>query len=265
MRYSEMYIPPRDPSQRLPEAPRQSKGRDQNLFTGWQGKPTGYYPDFNADRQGCFYPDDEGYPANLVVDPNGTPGGRNVPFGFGSDADSVDQHPMGHISATWTPDVEGNGRPSGYADPLVDGPPAPEFFNVGLHYHRESGASRTSFMDVPDGRRFSPFGTQDGAATIYYVDANRSLAPYAPDPKTGEQPDSYRQIAPGPAHGWSEIPVVHSTRQDVDKLRLLKQQKNVKQNRLANSTYAGQTYSASTAHVGNPAGGASVPSWRSRG
>lgn len=265
MRYNEMYIPPRDPSRRLDEAPRQSKGGNQNLFTGWQGKPTGYYPDFNDDRQGCFYPDADGYPTNLVVDPNGTPGGRTVPFGFGSDFDAVDQHPMGHVTATWTPDPYGNGRFDGTVDPLVDGPPRPEFFNVSLHHHRESGASRTRFMDVPDGRRFNPLGSQDGAATTYYVDAGLSLAPYAPDPNTGIQPDSYRQIPPGPAHGWSETPVVNVGRQDVDKLRLLKQQKNVKQNRLANSTYAGQTYSQSTAHVANPAGGASVPSWRSRG
>lgn len=265
MRYNEMYIPPRDPSTEIFEAPRQSQGGQQNLFTGWQGKPTGYRPDVNADRQGVFYPDADGYPANIVVNPNGTPGGADVPFGFGSDCDAVDQHPMGHVTATWQPDLDGNGRRDGYSDPLLDGPPAPEFFNVALHYHRESGASRNTFMDVPDGRRFSPFGTQDGAATVYYVDANLSLAPYAPDPATGLQPDSYRQIAPGPAHGWSETPVVNVGRQDVDKLRLLKQQKNVKQNRLANSTYAGQTYSQSTAHVANPAGGSSVPTWRTRG
>jgi hypothetical protein len=57
---------------------------------------------------------------------------------------------------------------------------------------------------------------------------------------------------------------VPSPIQDADKIRKLRRQKNVKQNRLANSTYAGQTYSQQTSHVANPAGGM-IGSWRSRG
>jgi len=267
MRYSEMFRRAPDPGKRLNRAPHQIQGgvatTAQN--TGWGPAPTGYYPDYNDEHPGNIATPGL-YPSNIVVDPYGTPGGGNVPVEPGDRYDRVDQHPLLLVTATWTPSPYGNGRYDGEVDPLVDGPPRPELSNMSMHYHRESGASRTTFDNVPDGRRFPATGSQDGGTTVYFQDAALAMAPYNPATPGGQMPDSYRQIAPGPAHGWSAVPVMNAGRDDLKKLKQLKQQQNVKQNRLANSTYAGQTYSQSTAHVANPAGVPdNVPSWRTRG
>jgi hypothetical protein len=237
-------------------------GGDQGLNQGWEVRPTGYYPDHNGETMGRFdTPLD-----NLVVAPYGSPGAPGVVCTEpGSSHDRVDQHPFLNVAATWTPSPYGNGRPDGLHDPLTDGPPRPEVFNASLHYHRRSGASRTTYMDVPDGRRFSQTGTQDGVTTVWYVDTAAALEPFNPDPKTGQHRESLFKLPPGPSHGWSSIPAVPSPIQDADKITKLRRQKNVKQNRLANSTYAGQTYSQQTAHVANPTGGGIIGTRRPRG
>lgn len=264
MRYSEMFRRAPDPGRRLNRAPHQIQGGPATTAqnTGWGPAPTGYYPDYQDSHPGNVA-NPGVYPTNIVLDPVGTPGGPVFPTEPGDRADRVDQHPVLHVTATWTPSPYGNGRYDGEVDPLVDGPPRPELYNMSLHYHRESGASHTSFRNVPDGRRFPVVGSQDGSSTTYYVDSAASMAPYAPGTPGGQMPDSYRQISPGPAHGWSEVPVMNAGREDLKKMKALKQQQNAKQNRLANSTYAGQTYSQSTAHVANPTGGTvpALPWW----
>jgi hypothetical protein len=117
-------------------------------------------------------------------------------------------------------------------------------------------------MDVP-GRAFPSTGSQDGSSTTWFQNVNAATAPYnidpaAYDPKYPEQttdmPDSLSAIPAGPAHGWSNVPVANGYVLARNQDRRRKHQQNVAQNRLANSTYAGQTYSQSTAHVSNPAG-----------
>lgn len=262
MRHSDMTPAPVDPSRRFDRMPHAIVGGDQGLVNGWEVRPTGYYPDMNGETMGRYdTPLD-----NLVVAPYGSPGAPAlIPTEPGSSHDRVDQHPMLQVSASWTPSPYGNGRPDGGHDPLTDGTPRPELFNISMHYHRESGASRTRNMDVPDGRRFSPFGTQDGVTTIMYVDTAASLEPFNPDPKTGQHRETLMRVAPGPSHGWSAVPAIPGPVQDAAKIGQLRRQKNVRQNRLANSTYAGQTYSQQTAHVANPSGGGVIGSWRSRG
>lgn len=263
MRHSDMTPAPVEPSRRFDRMPHAVIGGDQAQNNGWEVRPTGYYPDMNQETMGRIdTPLD-----NLVQAPYGSPGALGlIPTEPGSSHDRVDQHPVLQVSASWTPAPSwGNGRPDGGHDPLTDGTPRPELFNASLHYHRRSGASRTTYMDVPDGRRFSPYGTQDGVSTTWVVDTQASLEPFTPDPKMGGQHrESLRKLPPGPSHGWSSIPAVPSPIQDADKIKKLRRQKNVKQNRLANSTYAGQTYSQQTSHVANAAGGM-IGSWRSRG
>jgi hypothetical protein len=263
MKHSDAYVPVLTPSRRLGMAPNAVQPGNQALYNGWGPRPTGYYPDMNGETMGYIQTPLD----NQVTSPYGSPGEPAViPNQPGSDHDKVDQHPFLHVAATWTPGPSwDNGRPDGGHDPLTDGPPRPEIKNLSLHYHRESGASRTSYSDVPDGRRFLPYGSQDGSSTTVYVDSRAAMEPYNPDPATGQHRDSLMRLAPGPAHGWSSVPVVDTRVQDSDKRKVLKQQKNVGQNRLASSTYAGQTYSQQTAHVANPAGAPqNVPSWGRR-
>jgi hypothetical protein len=262
VQHSDMYVPALAPSRRFDQMPHAIQPGNQGLLNGWAPRPTGYQPDHNGETMGRINTPLD----NPVCPPYGSPGALGlIPTEPVSSHEKVDQHPFLHLSATWTPDPYGNGRPDGYHDPLTDGPPVPELKNLSLHYYRESGSSRTTYMDVPDGRKFPAYGTQDGSSTTVYVDSGIACAPYAPDPKTGQHPDSLKRLPPGPSHGWSSVPVIDTRVQDSAKRKQLRQQKNIKQDRLANSTYAGQTYSQQTAHVRNPAGGNSVPSWRTRG
>jgi hypothetical protein len=257
-----MVEQPVSPSRRFDQMPHAIQGGNQGLYNGWERRVTGYQPDHNGETMGRIdTPLD-----NRVMPPYGSPGALGmIPTEPGDRCDRVDQHPMMQVSATWTPSPYGNGRPDGGHDPLTDGPPEPVIRNLSLWYHRASGASRTRYMDVPDGRKFSPVGTQDGSATTIVVDSRIAMEPFQPDPKTGQHyRDSLRRIPPGPSHGWSAVPAVSTPVQDAMKRGQLKQQKNVRQNRLANSTYAGQTYSQQTAHVQSKNTG-SVPTWRTRG
>jgi hypothetical protein len=263
MKHSDAYVPDLDPSRRFDRAPHAIQPGNQALYNGWAPRPTGYQPDHrNAYQRQIETPLD-----NFVQAPYGSPGAIGmIPTEPGSNEERIDQHPFLHVAATWTPDSFGNGRPDGGHDPLTDGPPRPEIKNLSLHYHRESGSSRTTYMDVPDGRRFPTTGSQDGLSTTVYVDTRAAMEPFKPDPATGQHRESLMRLAPGPAHGWSAVPVIDTRVQDSQKRKQLRQQKNVKQNRLANSTYAGQTYSQQTAHVRNPQGApGNVPSWRGRG
>lgn len=263
MQHSEMYTPPVVPSRRFDQMPHAIQPGNQGLYNGWAPRPTGYQPDHNGETMGRI----DTPLNNPVCPPYGSPGAEGlIPTEPVSSHERIDQHPYLEVSATWTPDPSwGNGRPDGGHDPLTDGPPRPEIRNLSLYYYREAGSSRTRFMDVPDGRRFLANGSQDGSSTTVYVDSAIACAPFDPDPKTGQHPDSLKRLAPGPSHGWSSVPVIDTRVQDADKRKVLRQQKSIKQDRLANSTYAGQTYSQQTAHVRNPVSGGNVPSWRSRG
>lgn len=215
---------------------------------GGQPRPTGYYPDMYGSRQmrATVYPV-EPYGVNVLR--------RQV----GDVAVMNDQHPYLQVDATWWP-APAAGRRDGAHDPLTDGPARPTVRNLQLFYMRAQGSSDTRFLDVPDGRRFSPYGTQDGVTTAYYQDP---VAQMTPADAAGLAPDSLKQLPPGPPHGWTSIPAVNATAFNVHKSRVLQQQTNPHQDRLANATASGQTYSQRTAHVQRTAG--ATPSWRPRG
>jgi hypothetical protein len=212
-----------------------------------------------------------------VTEAHNSPGGPRVPVQLLDSAEKLDQHPFIEVAATWQPGPSGmNGRQDGLHDPLTDGLPTPTLRLLSTWWYPRSGTSRTRYMDVPDGRTFPQAGSQDGQSWTYYVDTDTATGPYNPvipydstNPEgTGQNADSLRALPPSPAHGWSEIPVDSGTKLMRRQNKQIKgQQQYVGQNRLANSTYAGQTYSQQTGHVANPAGATAVVNdpWRDRG
>lgn len=227
--------------------------------------PTGYFPNRSWPQQGVasFSPTNDD-----LAGCSPASGGRGL---YGpdrvealDDVERVDQHPWLQVSATWTPmpDTE---RPSGHDDPLADGPPQPTLRMLQLFYARAQGTMSTRFLDVP-GRKFPPNGSQDGSSWAYYQDPARAMAAYDPAPGQDEMPDSLRALPPSPAHGWTEQPAYNAKeRENTKSLRDLKQQAKPHQDRLAPSTYAGQSYSASTAHAGATQVPGQVPTRRPRG
>lgn len=170
-----------------------------------------------------------------------------------------DQHPYMQVSATWRPPE--SGRRDGLNDPLFPGPPAPVLRMLGLFYAREQGSQRNTFENVPDGRRFPVNGSQDGVSWTYYQDARLAMSPAD---ARGNAADSFSKLPPGPAHGWSSQPVINATAAELRKMRMIPQHQSPHQDRLANATAAGQSYSARTAHLSGPRQG-TVNTWRPRG
>jgi len=215
--------------------------------------PTGYYPNVRGQLQapiGIGPVFDELYRAAVV--------GANDP------GEAVDQHPWMYVTQTWTP-PEDTDRPSGVQDPLTDGPAQPTIRDLSLHYRRESGRSNTAHYNVP-GRKFPRNGNQDGATWTMYQDVTRALMPYDPAQTSGGQmPDTLRALPPSPAHGWTERPLINAQAAINAKTGALVQQQATRQERLANSTYAGQTYSQTTAHAGQGSTFGTVHSRRGRG
>lgn len=181
-------------------------------------------------------------------------------------SESVDQHPFMHVTATITV-ADDDPRKTGTRDPMISGPARPDTILLNLFEYRGAGTDNNKYMDVPDGRTFSPYGTQDGSTWLMYQDPYEALAPLnqaqglaewtaagraAPSDPSQNLPaqQTVRTVAPGPAHGWTEVPVVNVKQEANDKAtRWLKQQQAPHQDRKANSTYAGQTYSQRTATV----------------
>lgn len=213
--------------------------------------PTGYFPDRSWPEQGeaSWSP---------VMDREYGPARQEVMPG-----EKVDQHPYLQVSATITAPPQGP-RKDGRNDPMQDGPAAPTPRLLGLFYARAQGTDQTHYLDAP-GVRFPSNGSQDGASWTYYQDPRLALLPYEPKPDAGgEMPDTLRALPPSPPHGWAEQPAMNARQVELNKMRTMRQQKAPHQDRLANSTYAGQTYSARTAHVGARTGG-TAPTWRGRG
>lgn len=215
--------------------------------------PTGYYPNVRGHLT-----------SPITVGPVYDDLYRPAVVGANDPGERIDQHPWAYVTATWTPDKV-TARPSGVEDPLADGPPQPVIRDLSLHYRREAGASATAYYDAP-GHRFPRNGSQDGAAWTYYQDPTLALMPYDPAQTTqGEMPDTLRAIPPSPAHGWAVRPLVNAQAALNAKTAALVQQQAPKAELLANSTYAGQTYSQTTARAGTGATFGTVHSRRGRG
>ena len=218
--------------------------------------PTGYYPNVRGQIQ---------YP--ITIGPVYDELYRSAVVGANDPGEKIDQHPWLDVTQTWTP-PENQERPSGVQDPLTDGPAQPTIRDLSLHYRRESGASVTAYYDAP-GHVFPKNGSQDGAAWTYYQDPTRALTPYDPaQTQNGQMPDTLRALPPSPPHGWSMRPLVNAQAAINAKSAVLVQEQPGKQERLANSTYAGQTYGQTTARAGQASASGlsgSVHSRRRRG
>lgn len=215
--------------------------------------PFGYYPDRS-------WPDQGQVTQSPVYDDLYGPARQETLNG----AERVDQHPWMQVSATWTPPAD-CARPSGGNDPMVDGPSSPTPRLLSLFYARAQGSDQTKFLDAP-GVRYPSNGSQDGASWVYYQDSRLAMLPYDPAPDAnGQMPDTLRALPPSPPHGWASQPAINAKQAELDKMRQLRGQRAPHQDRLANSTYAGQSYGARTAHVGAAPATGTTPSWRSRG
>lgn len=225
--------------------------RRVNVRPDGQPAPTGYYRDMTGVHQGH---------ATL----SRVHGRLYHDYGTveHSYTERIDQHGYLQVTATWTPPPMGPRR-DGRDDPLSAGPPRPTPRRTGLFFRVAAGTSKTRLDDVP-GHVFPKRGSQDGASWTWFCDPIRQLAPFTPDAKTGQNPDTLRAIPPSPAHGWTSQPVMNVKAVENAKAIALIQQQAGRNERLAPSTYSGQSFSARTARVSNP-GSAPAPSRRSRG
>ncbi len=239
--------------------------------------PTGALPTDYVDTETGALPDGtpqvEGYYPHLTA--SGIPevitwggvderGYDQVSTGVLDYCETIDQHPAMYVTATWTPtqDVQ---RPSGRHDPLTNGPAQPEVIGVNQYYYREAGSSQTHFLDVP-GRVFPANGCQDGDSWSYFNDTQLQQIPYNPqlqyfDQESGTyrsgMPDSLRALPPSPVHGWVQQPADSG----IDHVWPERQTPG-RNEFLALNPFAGQSYSATTAHVPDQSG--QVPSMRRR-
>lgn len=237
-----------------PGAAELAPGRRLAAMPDGRPAPTGYYPDRS-------YPDQGQASFSEVYDELYGPARQEKLNGF----EDVDQHPYLQVTANWTPEPQ-SGRLDGRDDPMNDGPAQPTLRLSNLFYQRAIGTSVTNYLDAP-GIRYPPNGSQDGASWTYYQDARLALLDYNPPADgNGEMPDTLRAMPPSPPHGWA-AQAVNARQLELDKAQVLRGQKGPHQDRLANSTYAGQSYSATTSHVGasGTGGTGSTRSWRSRG
>lgn len=225
-----------------------------------RARPTGYLPDARTmpqipydrvrDTQGIVEWSDSRFPPEIL-----------------DQSELLDQHPMMHVTATITA-ADSAMRKTGTRDPMNSGPARPDTVLLSIFNYTGAGTDRTTYMDVPDGRVFSPFGSQDGSSWTIFQDATASLTgfnntgqPVPIDPSmTATAQPTLARMAPGPSHGWTSIPVVNDKQMQNDKaLHLLKQQQSPHQDRKANSTVAGQTYSQRTASVHQAAAAGPTP------
>lgn len=225
--------------------------------------PTGYFPNRTNPQQGRagFSPTNEQlYGSSPASGDPGLYAPDRVELLLG---EQVDQHPWLQVTSSWTP-APNLERPDGRNDPLTDGPAQPTPRQLSMYKRTAGGTSVTRYLDAP-GRVFPSNGSQDGSTWTYYADAQRQLDPYNPNPGETEMPDSLRALPPSPAHGWTERAVFNAKEADNDKMRQLHQQQGPHQDRLASSTYAGQSFGADTTHIGTQVSAGSYPSRRSRG
>lgn len=260
--HNEMFEVPQQPGLRYGTRPGRSDS-DHEITTA---VPTGWYPDARTTVQA---------PYDRAADQAGATGYVPDAFAFGTmfaGAEKIDQHPMMHVSATLTAS-DANPRRTGTRDPLLSGPARPDTLLISVFDYRGAGTCRTSYMDVPDGRRFPAYGSQDGSSWTYYEDPAAAVAPYDPSgsPVPADRSISptaqptWRKLAPGPTHGWTSVPAVNNKAADNAKTGKLRQQKSPHQDRRANNTYAGQTYSQATAPVSQRIQGEVNDPWREYG
>ena len=232
-----MFYPkaPKNPNKRLPVTP--------------DGTPaiTGYYPDVIRGTS-------RGGPRKTPPAYVGMYG--NTPYVASwqqFDKAIFKQHTiLAHQSSTWVPDKSVVQRQDGLHDPLADGPVAPTYRMISRNYRIQGGTSNTANLDN-NVVKFSPYGMQDGVTYIDTIDpikSNPKINPVGPGMTYTES--SQFQVPPSGPHGIHARTPLHKLNQvQANTLNRNKvQQKGTRQNRLANSNYAGQSYSATTQTLG---------------
>lgn len=168
------------------------------------------------------------------------------------------QHmPVFRNSSTIVPDKPE--RPSGTVDPLESGPVAPQLRMLSRNFRIQSGTSNTRNLDNNIAQK-SPIGQKDGVTwttTIDPVISNARLSAPQYD-ENGNQLGSMVRIPPSGPYGLHGRTPTHkrSQAQSNATRQARAQQVGAKVDRLANSQYVGQSYSATTTHVtGTPSRG----------
>lgn len=196
--------------------------------------PTGYYPNIYRGTD--------------------TPGTKPVPHVFQHNKDTSpydpdwqqfdrtimkQRMPVERVSSTWVPDH--SERNSGIVDPLESGPVPTTIRMLSREYMVQRGTSNTRNMDNNITQK-SPYGQQDGASWTETIDPIRSN--YKLSPPSDES--SLVRVAPSGPHGLhSQLPLAIRKQSNTKRLQR-PQQQAARQNRLANSPYVGQSFSATT-------------------
>jgi hypothetical protein len=215
-----------------------------------RARPTGYLPDARTTPQ---IPYDRERDVKVPAEYSD----NRFPVELLDASEIIDQHPIMHVTATITVKDDAP-RKTGTRDPMISGPARPDTLLLSLYQYEGAGTDRTNYMDVPDGRLFSPYGSQDGTSWVIFQDATAALSqfndigqPVPLDPsRTPTAQPTLARMEPGPTHGWTSVPVVN-VKQEINtkSTKQLAQQQAPHQDRKANSTVAGQTYSQRTASV----------------
>lgn len=223
-----------DPSVRFPTAP--NAGAQGN----GQARVTGYYPN--------------------VISGSSKGGQREVPQG-GTLHDGVSnmrpsktqfdtlvsyqRTPYYRTPSPYVPE-EQTGRLSGRQDPLASGAELPTLHTMSRSNYIQRGTTNTRQLDNTV-IEFSTIGVQDGVSYVTTMDpikSNPRLSPYSPD-------SAVTHIAPSGPHGTHSRNPKKAKAQSNANYTQKDQQRAIGQNRLANSNRAGQSYSATTQHLGN--------------
>lgn len=196
--------------------------------------PTGYYPNIYRGTE--------------------TPGTKPVPHVFQHNKDTSpydpdwqqfditimkQRMPIQRVSSTWVPDH--GERPSGTVDPLESGPVPTTIRMLSREYRVMGGTSNTRNMDNNITPK-SKYGQQDGVRWTETVDP--IISNYKLSPATDES--SMVKVAPSGPHGLHSQTPLAVRKQSNTKRNQRPQQQAARVNRLANSTYVGQSYSATT-------------------
>jgi hypothetical protein len=164
----------------------------------------------------------------------------------------------GYMRTGISPSVPGNPP-----NPLSDGPPAPALRTVNVSVNPQQGSDHTRNQDDLS-RPYTWLGQQDGSVQPVYggvpglwaAYGNRGLASGIHDPSNGQ--GGLSRVWSGPPHGLHSD-TMPAGKQIADRYKVNPQMRPVRQDRPANSTSAGQSYSQTVLPQGSTAAPAQRP------
>lgn len=165
-------------------------------------------------------------------------------------ADGLSPNDQGWIRDRHMVVYQGNettGRSSGLHDPIPDGPIRPSLRMLVRNWRRETGTDATRAYDPPR-RGYLPIGWQDGSRTIIWGGTPGFVQPYGQrgsGEQVGSDTSGAAQLPSTVPHGL-HTHTVNSRRSTLKTYRSTPQMVAGRQDRLSNSTRAGQSYSQTT-------------------